>query len=73
MTLEEMMKDEFENGFDTCLINLICKKLIKGKSEEAIADELEEDLEKVKQICEIAYKYAPDYDSEKILEELKNM
>ena len=37
-------------------------KLEKGKSVEAISDELETDPEKVRKICEIAKDFAPEYD-----------
>ena len=58
-------------GKDLSLITLICKKLVKGKSIEAIADEVEEDEELVTEICSIAKKYLPDYDEEKIYDEWK--
>lgn len=48
------------------LVDLVCRKLAKGKNPEAIA----EDLGKVQCICVIAAKYASDYDREKILQEL---
>ncbi len=49
------------------LVNLICKKLKKGMSISQIADAVEE---KVQDIVDIAQKYAPNYDVEKIVEEL---
>ncbi|WP_051656746.1 Rpn family recombination-promoting nuclease/putative transposase [Butyrivibrio sp. AE3004] len=83
MTLQEMMQDEFEEGkkqgieqgieqgTDRHLINLICKKLCKGKDIETIADEVEEDLAVVRAICDIAGGYAPDYDVDAIYNALK--
>ena len=59
-----------EIGKEANRISLICKKLRRGKSVEEIADEMEEGLESIKAICTIASKYAPDYDSEKILKEV---
>ncbi|MBO6112067.1 MAG: hypothetical protein J6P45_03335, partial [Lachnospiraceae bacterium] len=50
-------------------ISLVCKKLTKGKSVNVIANELEEDEAKIKDICDIAVKYAPDYDAEAICKE----
>ena len=50
---------------------LICKKLIKGKDAVAIADEIEEPLERVSKICDIPSKYLPDNDVRKIMEELR--
>jgi hypothetical protein len=35
------------------------------------ADEIEEPLERVSKICNIASKYLPDYDVRKIMEELR--
>ena len=51
------------------IIDLVCRKLVKGKTPETIADDLEEDLIKIQRICDAAVKYAPDYDIEKILRE----
>ena len=50
-------------------ISLVCKKLTKGKSVNVIANELEEDEATIKDICDIAVKYAPDYDAEAICKE----
>ena len=35
-----------------------------------IADEVEEDVSRVKAICNVAEKFAPDYEVEKVLEAL---
>ena len=59
-------------GTELHLIDQICKKLVKGKSIEAIADEVEEELSIVKSIYKIAEQFAPDYDPEKIYEVLQN-
>ena len=79
MTLQEMMKDEFEEGkkqgieqgTDRHLIEQICKKLSKGKDTETIADEVEEDLDVVQVICDAASTFAPDYDVDAIYNALK--
>lgn len=52
------------------LIQLVCRKLQKGKTPEIIADELEEEPELIGEICTAARKYAPEYDCEKIYKEL---
>ena len=58
-------------GGNTKLISQICRKLAKNKPVETIADELEEDdIEYIRHICEVAAKYAPEYDVEKIYSEL---
>ena len=53
------------------MISQICRKLIKGKDIETIADELEEEPQQIEEICRIAEQYAPDYDENKILEQLQ--
>ena len=53
-------------------INLVCKKLSKGKSVETIADELEEDIIIIEPICKIAEQFAPDYDPEQIYKVLSD-
>ncbi len=53
------------------LISQVCKKLAKGKDTEAIAEALEEEVSYIEKICRIAEKYAPEYDCEKIYEEMK--
>lgn len=52
------------------IITLITKKLKKNKSVETIADELEQDVDYVRYICDIAAKFAPEYTCEKILAEI---
>lgn len=59
-----------ERGELTKLISQICKKLIKGKSPETIAQELEEDLSVISPIIEAAQKYAPDYDEDLIYQDI---
>ena len=50
-------------------VSLVCKKLRKGKTVNVIANELEEDEATIKEICDIAKKYAPDYDADSICKE----
>ena len=45
----------------------------KGTSVEDIADMLEEDFSVIQSICNIAEKYAPEYEVEKICNEVENM
>lgn len=59
-------QDGMTEGKEKLLIKQVCIKLKKNKSVQAIADELEEDLDKVSRICEAASEYAPDYEEEKI-------
>jgi hypothetical protein len=58
-------------GREKLLIELVCKKLRRQKTVETIADELEEDEERIRRICEVAENYAPEYDSQQIYDELK--
>ena len=58
-----------QHGIQKAIIQMICKKLRRGKSTEMIADELEEDFEFIKRVCLIAEKYAPEYDCEQIYRE----
>ena len=60
-----MTKGEYKK-----LITQICKKLEKGYTVEMIAEILEEDASTIQNIVDIAQKYAPEYDTEKILKEL---
>lgn len=67
---EAGIKEGQESGGLKRDISLICTKLRKGKSIRQIADDLEQDVDYVTDICKIAEKYAPDYDEEKIFEML---
>ncbi|WP_288682480.1 hypothetical protein [uncultured Eubacterium sp.] len=53
------------------LIKLVCKKLVKNKSIEEIADDLEEDVSTIDKICNVAGKFAPEYDIDSIMEVLE--
>ena len=52
------------------MISQVCKKMVKGKSPETIAEELEEDKETIDRIYAVAGKYAPEYDVDKIYQEI---
>ncbi len=52
------------------LIQMVCKKLKKGKSPARIAEDLEESRETVLAVCRAARAFAPDYDAESILQAL---
>ena len=53
------------------LVTQVIKKLRKNHSVSEIADMLEEDEATIRRICDIANKYAPDYDVEAICSKLK--
>lgn len=70
----QMFKEEGrEEGREEQLTIQVCRKLQKGKSIEQIADELEEDEIRIKVICDAAAKYAPDYDEERVLAEVRKL
>ena len=47
----------------------IAKKISKGKSHSTIADEIEEDISFVEEICSIAEKVSPEFDAKTIAAE----
>ncbi|MCM1083906.1 MAG: hypothetical protein NC428_10555 [Clostridium sp.] len=60
-----------EQGRMKNLITLVCRKLRKSKEVDIIADELEEDIEVISEICKVAENYAPDYNEELVYEAYK--
>ena len=68
---EEGVEQGIEQGIEQNIISMICKKLIKGKDAMTIANEIEEPVERVSKICNIASQYLPNYDVRKIMEELR--
>ena len=54
------------------LIELVCKKIIKGKTIPVIADELEQEESVIEPIYHAALQCAPEYDYEKIYQLLKD-
>ena len=66
---EEVARGEIK-GRICSMIELVCRKLRKGKSVEMIAEELDIDFETVKNICDAAREEAPEYDCERIYEKL---
>jgi len=57
-----------EKGREKERIELICKKLRKGKMVEVIAEDLEEEIDVISKICDFAARFAPEYDAEKVFE-----
>ena len=58
-------------GENKKLVQIICKKLKKNKGVREIADALEEDECVIQEIVDVAVKYAPDYDVDRIMEEMR--
>jgi hypothetical protein len=59
-----------EKGILQQLVKLIARKMAKGKSVYEIADDLDEEIEKVQTIYDVAKEFAPDYDIAAICEKL---
>lgn len=69
----EMEKEEsYEDGTKEYIITLVGKLKHKGKTTDEIAEILDEPIEKMQKICEVAEKYVPDYDVQKIYQKLEN-
>ncbi len=62
--------DGWNDGIEHRLLEQICTKLKKGKSNAQIADELEESPENIDRITSVARDFAPEYDLKKISEKL---
>ena len=76
MLLEELLQDERAEGRAEGkllnLIQLVCRKLSKGKTSAQISEELEQDISVIEPIVTVASSYAPEYDAEKIYEALQD-
>ena len=65
-TRQAAREQGLEQGKTRTLIEMICKKIQKGKTLEKISEEIEEDAEKIRPIYETAMQCAPEYDLNKI-------
>lgn len=65
---EEAESRGIQSGMQRKLVEMICKKLRKGRSPERIAEDLDEELGLVQNICKAAASFAPEYDSHQVLE-----
>lgn len=65
---EEVREEAREEGRQEGLVEIVCKKLKKGKPPELIASELEEDLDEIRRICETAKPFGPEYDSKRVFQ-----
>ena len=59
-------------GEEIKLIKQVCGKLALGQSIDQIATDLLEDKERIQEIYDTAARFAPDYDADKIYDELHN-
>lgn len=60
--IEQGIPQGIPQGETRKLVSLVCRKLKKGKEENVIAEELEEEPDLIEHICEIAETFAPEYD-----------
>lgn len=67
---EEGREEGKQEGLQEFLVTLVCKKLIKGESCEQIAKQLEESVDSIANIRDIAENTEPKYDVEKIMQEI---
>lgn len=65
------MEEGLAKGEEIKLIQLVVKKLRKGKSAEEIADDLEESMEEIERIFNAAKECAPNYNCEEIYNRLR--
>jgi len=68
--IERGIGQGIEIGMEKALVFMVIKKIKKGKDIETIAEELEEDKEKIGKIFNAAMKTAPGYDIDKICDVL---
>lgn len=61
----------FTDGENSMLVDLVCRKLRKGKNAEEIAGDLEKEPEVIREICQAAKACGAPYDSQKVLESWK--
>ena len=59
-----------KKGHIETLTRQVIRKLDRGLNVDEIIEALEENSDEIREICEVAGKYAPDYDVDKICEEL---
>ena len=68
--MEGRMEGKLE-GEECKLVKQVCKKLRKNKSVAVIAEELEEEQERIESICEAAKAYEPEFDYDKVYQAWK--
>ena len=69
--MERIQRRRNNGSLERRFLKLVCKKLVKNKSIEEIADDLEEDVSTIEKICNVASKFAPEYDVDSIMEALE--
>lgn len=69
----EGVQQGIEQGGGLKLIDQVKRKLRKGKTPEVIAEELEESLKIIEQICAAVERCGLDADPQEIYDEMQNM
>lgn len=59
-----------KKGYIETLTRQVIRKLDRGVNVDEIIEALEENSDEIREICEVASKYAPNYDVDQICEEL---
>ncbi|MCR4991113.1 MAG: hypothetical protein K6A38_09645, partial [Lachnospiraceae bacterium] len=70
MTWEVQEKLIREEGGYIKLIDQVCRKIQRGKTAAEIAEDLDEDPAEINKIYSVALKHAPDFDVQKIYDEI---
>ena len=65
-----VLEKGIEQGEMLNLIKIVCRKIVKGDDANVIADDLDEDIDLIKAICEVAKDKSLNYDARKILEKM---
>ena len=68
----DMRREGSAEGRTEVLISQLYRKNKKGKTLEEIAEDLEEEADKIKPIYDMVVKYLPNYEPEKILKKLNS-
>lgn len=67
------LNEGFQLGMERGLIIQISKKLKKSKTLEEISEELECNLDEIRELYEIVKRYEPDYSVDEIMEHLNTL
>ena len=66
------VQEEWRKSREKTIVEQVCKKLKRGLTLEAIATETEENIEYIKEICEIACRPEMNYDVDMVFNELQD-
>ena len=71
MLVNDGIEEGIAKGIEKGLVQMVCKKMRKGKPLERIAEELEEDITIITPIYEAANRFSPDYDSDLVYAQME--